>query len=50
MVHMINEIKGKNNKDQDEVEKMVNGEYVTTRQNSTGSNKQWARACNKSGW
>lgn len=30
--------------------KTVGGEYVTTRENSTGSNKQWARACIISGW
>lgn len=29
--------------------KRVKGEYITTRENSTGSNKQWARACNISG-
>lgn len=30
--------------------KTVKNEYITTRENSIGSNKQWARACNKSGW
>lgn len=50
MVHVMNVKKGKNNKVKDELKKRVNGGYITTRENSTGSNKQLVRACNKSGW
>lgn len=45
MVHLINDKKKRGKK-----KKRLSGEYITRGENFTGSNKQWARACNLSGW